>query len=48
MTHGFQHQDTGRGFSMPKPAPSPQHGQRPDLDKAKVPEPRSFTPRPGY
>ena len=48
MTHGFQQQDTSLGFSMPRSAASPQHGQQPDTTKAKAPEARSFKPRPGH
>ncbi|WP_394761711.1 hypothetical protein [Phenylobacterium sp.] len=49
MTQGFQQQDAGPNFSIPKSAPSPQHGQKSD-PKAVPPTrpPRSFEPRPGH
>lgn len=53
MTHGFQQQDTALGYSIPRSAASPQHGQKPaaaqPATKAPKPkEPRSFEPRPGH
>jgi hypothetical protein len=49
MTHGFQQQDPGLNFSLPKSAPTPQHGGKADR-KATQPSrpPRSFEPRPGH
>jgi hypothetical protein len=49
MTKGFQQQDPGLNFCIPKSAPAPQHGQKPDKVKATpVREPRSVQPRPGH
>ena len=48
MTHGFQQQDTLVGFTIPKSAASPQHGQKPAPATLNVREPRSFTPRPAH
>lgn len=48
MTQGFQQQDPSVNFSIPKSAPSPQHGQKPEPVKAASTRPRrSFEPRPG-
>lgn len=47
MTHGFQHQDPMIGFAIPKSALVPQHGQKARPADGKIPEPRSFQPRPG-
>ena len=50
MTHGFQQQDPAKGFTIPKTAAAPQHGQKPDrvaAPAAKTREPRSFEPKPG-
>jgi hypothetical protein len=48
MTRGFQQQDAGGGFVIPKTAPAPQHGQKADRETAKGKEPRTFQPRPGH
>lgn len=48
MTHGFQQQNQMANFTIPKSAPSPQHGQKPDKKAAKLKEPKSFQPRPGH
>jgi hypothetical protein len=49
MTQGFQQQETGLNFCIPKSAASPQHGQKADKTKAApIREPRSFQPRPGH
>ena len=49
MTQGFQQQDALLNFSFPKSAPTPQHGQKPDLKKAAPVKPqRTFEPRPGH
>jgi hypothetical protein len=49
MTHGFQQQDKGLGYSVLKSAATPQHGQKPP-EKPPVPvrEPRSYKPRPAH
>jgi hypothetical protein len=44
----FQHQAPLGGDHLPHPAPKPQHGQKPDAGCLKVPEKRSFEPRPGH
>jgi hypothetical protein len=48
MTSGFQHQDPMRNFSVPKPEPKAQHGQKPDQECLKLKEKRTFEPRPGH
>jgi hypothetical protein len=49
MTHGFQQQDPGLGFTFPKSVPAPQHGGRPDKLKAQpVRPPRVVEPKPGH
>jgi len=48
MTQGFQQQDRMAGFSIPRSAASPQHGQKPANEPLKLREPRSYTPRPGH
>jgi hypothetical protein len=49
MTHGFQQQDRSAGFSFPKSAPTPQHGQKADPRAIGPVRPsRSFEPRPGH
>jgi hypothetical protein len=48
MTHGFQQQDTALGFSIPKSAATPQHGQKAVAKPSEPKEPRSFKPRPGH
>lgn len=48
MTQGFQHQNQMANFSIPKSAPSPQHGQKSDKKTTKLKEPKSFQPRPGH
>lgn len=46
MTHGFQQQDPGVGYAIPRAAASPQHGQKSDPRSMKVIKPRSHPPRP--
>lgn len=48
MIKSFQHQHPLTNFSPPRPEPKPQHGQQPDAECLKVPEKRSFEPRPGH
>jgi hypothetical protein len=49
MTHGFQQQDPGLNFNIPKSAPTPQHGRKSDLKPAQIGRPpRTFEPRPGH
>lgn len=48
MTHGFQQQDPGLGYATQKSAATPQHGQKPPAKPLKVPDPRTFTPRPAH
>jgi hypothetical protein len=48
MTHGFQQQDSALGFSIPKSAATPQHGQKPPARAPEPKEPSSFKPRPGH
>ncbi len=48
MTHGLPQQDTLVGFTLPKSAATPQHGQKAPAQPVKAREPRSFTPRPGH
>ena len=48
MTQGFQQQDRGLGFCIPKSAAMPQHGQKPAEKPLNVREPRSHKPRPGH
>lgn len=48
MTQGFQQQDRFAGFSIPRSAASPQHGQKPAPEPLTSPEPRSCKPRPGH
>jgi hypothetical protein len=48
VTHGFQQQDPGLGFCIPRSAATPQHGQKPDKKDAKIKPPRSCQPRPGH
>jgi hypothetical protein len=49
MTHGFQQQDSGLNFSIPKSEPMPQHGGKADRKAAQPAKPpRSFEPRPGH
>jgi hypothetical protein len=48
MTRGFDQQDRSLNFSIPKTAPSPPHGQKPDRQGAEPKEPRAFQPRPGH
>jgi hypothetical protein len=50
MTRGLLHQQPGLGFSIPRSAASPQHGQKTNPQpKGAEParEPRSAVPRPG-
>lgn len=44
----FQQQDQMASFSPPRSAATPQHGQKPDKEAAKIKPPRSFQPRPGH
>ncbi len=49
MTHGFQQQDPGLGFSFPKSAPAAQHGQKPDRKTVQPQRPARYVePRPGH
>jgi hypothetical protein len=49
MTQGFQQQDPAQNFSIPKSAPSPQHGQKPDRKAQQPVRPeRTVEPRPGH
>ena len=48
MTHGFQQQDPGVGFCIPKSAATPQHGQKPDKKGVAAKPPRTVQPRPGH
>jgi hypothetical protein len=48
MIKSFQHQSPLTNFSPPRPEPKPQHGQQPAAECLKVPEKRSFEPRPGH
>lgn len=48
MTQGFQHQNQAGGFTIPKSAATPQHGQKADKAVEKLKEARSFQPRPGH
>jgi hypothetical protein len=48
MMKPFQQQAPLGGGHLPRPEPKPQHGQQPDAECLKVPEKRSFEPRPGH
>ena len=48
MTHGFQQQNPGLGYSVVKSAATPQHGQKPTEKPLPEREPRSYKPRPGH
>jgi len=48
VTHGFQQQDPGIGYAVPKSVASPQHGQPPPKQPLKIREPRVIKPRPGH
>ena len=48
MTTGFQHQEQGIGYSIPRSTPAPQHGQKADAKSLKLREPRAAPPRPGH
>lgn len=48
MIKGFQHQTQRDCGDVPHPEPKPQHGQKPDAECLKVPEKRSFEPRPAH
>ena len=48
MATSFQQQDKMIGFSIPKSAASPQHGQKAGPEPLKALEPRSYKPRPGH
>ncbi len=48
MTRGLPQQDTLAGFTIPKAARTPQHGQKAAEAALKRREPRSFIPRPGH
>jgi hypothetical protein len=49
MTHGFQQQDSTRGFCIPRSVATPQHGQKADPQRAPPVAPtRSLEPRPGH
>ena len=48
MIKAFQHQTPRDGGDIPHPEPKPQHGQKPDAECLKIPEKRSFEPRPAH
>jgi hypothetical protein len=48
MMKSFLHQSPLSGAHLPHTAPKAQHGQKPDAECLKVPEKRSFEPRPGH
>jgi hypothetical protein len=48
MMKPFQQQAPLASGRPPHPEPKPQHGQKPDAECLKVPEKRSFEPRPGH
>lgn len=49
MTRGFQQQDPNVGFTFPKSAAAPQHGQQPDKTKAQPAQPpRTVPAKPGH
>jgi hypothetical protein len=48
MTHGFQQQEPGFGYAIPKSAATPQHGEKPRPSPLPLPKPRSYPPRPGH
>jgi hypothetical protein len=48
MMKPFQQQAPLGGGHLPHPEPKPQHGQKPDAECLKVPEKRSFEPRPAH
>jgi hypothetical protein len=49
MTHGFQQQDPGQNFHIPRSVPTPQHGRKSDLKAVQASRPpRTFEPRPGH
>jgi hypothetical protein len=49
MTRGFEQQDRSVNFTLPKSAPSPQHGQKGDPKAVAPTRPsRSPEPRPGH
>lgn len=48
MMKPFQQQAPLGGGHLPHTEPKPQHGQKPDAECLKVPEKRSFEPRPAH
>jgi hypothetical protein len=48
MMKAFQHQLPMGAAHLPQPVLKPQHGQKSDAECLKVPEKRSFQPRPGH
>lgn len=48
MTHGLPQQNTLTGFTIPKAATSPQHGQKPAPPQQRPREPRSSTSRQAH
>ena len=48
MIKRFEHQAPLGGAHLPHPEPKPQHGQKADGECLKIPEKRSFEPRPGH
>jgi hypothetical protein len=48
MIKSFEHQNPSSNAHLPRPEPKAQHGQKPDAQCLKVPEKRSFEPRPGH
>jgi hypothetical protein len=48
MSSDFQHQENARGLNFSKPAPTPQHGKKPDREVLKREETRPFAPKPPH
>lgn len=48
MTSGFQQQNPWAGFTPPRTATLPRHGQQPDKSCVRPPPPRVVKPRPGH
>lgn len=48
MPTGFQQQSPVNSFQIPRSAPAPKHGEKPDKSCLKSAESRSFKPRPGH
>jgi hypothetical protein len=45
MTHGFQQQEQGLGYFIPRATPLPQHGRKADNKALNMREPRSVSSR---